>query len=301
MRSISLYHYPQITFKNEEKYLWNPILKKAFKNFPEERVRLKFVEYLTEEVAFSKHRISFESPISLPGNKSSSRTDLICYDKEFKPLLLVECKAPDVTLNAKVALQIARYNQQVNAPFLLVTNGNHDYWFKQQEGTLSCLNEVPSLFQCSKPLERDFKYWSKRSFAGANAHPQTRTWLLESCSELYISDNFVSKFFLFEGTAPELFLANYYHIYSIQENIKLALALSSTPFKSTKLNAVLNKDGENIALLSISLDLLFSKEPKNSILQSQKGTLHLDIKHEIGFDLNKPLNSCLRAISDLMG
>tara|TARA_R110000868_G_scaffold259361_16_gene517530 strand:+ start:717 stop:1622 length:906 start_codon:yes stop_codon:yes gene_type:complete len=300
MQSNSLHHFPQITFQGDEKLLWNPIAKKAFKNLPEERVRLKLVEYLIEEAGFSKHRIAFESAIHLPKDKTKSRTDLICYDEDFNPLLLVECKAPAVRLNAKVALQIARYNQEIGAQLLMVTNGITDFWFDQGNKTLQLLDDIPELFQPSIHLKKTFEYWTKRGFSGKNSPPETRQWILESCSELYNSLQTPPKFFGFEGTSLELGLPNYYRIYPTGENTKIALALTSTPFGATKLNAVLNHEEENVALLSVSLDLVASEEQKNTILQTSSGIDHLDLKDEIGFSFEHPLSFYPRAFSDLM-
>ncbi len=300
MKSKALNHFPQVSFKGEEKLLWNPILKKVFKNLPEERVRLQFVEYLLLEAGFSKNRISFESPVKLPRDKSNSRTDLICYDDNFTPLLLVECKAPDIRLDAKVALQIARYNQKIEAPLLLITNGLQDYWFSMEGDTLSFLDEIPITFQPSINPERSFEYWTKRGVAGKNSHPQTRNWISESSGYLFTHKEISTKFFAFEGTSPELGLANYYRVFKTGENKRLALSLSATPFGATRLNAILNKEGDNVALLSASLDLVASEENKNTIFQSATGFQHLDIKDEIGFSFKEELSTYIRAISDLM-
>lgn len=300
MISKTQHHYPQISFQEEEKRLWNPILKKGFKNLPEERVRLELVEYLVREAGFSKSRISFESPVNLARDKSNSRTDLICYDYDFKPLLLVECKAPEIKLNAKVALQIARYNQQVEAPLLLVTNGVTDYWFNQNGETLSFLDEVPDPFKTSDQLDREFEYWSKRGFCGINSNPDSRSWITESCHELYLQKDSFSSFFSFDGTSTDLGLANYYRIFEKGTSSKLALALTATPIGTTKLNAILNQNGENIALLSVSLDLLTSEETQNTLLQSAKGIQQIDMITEIGFTLDDPLSSYVSDIFELM-
>lgn len=296
----SIHHYPQIVFEGDEKLLWNPVLKKAYKNLPEERVRLAFVDYLIEESSFSKARISFESPVDLPRDKSKSRTDLICYDKEFKPLLLVECKAPDVRLDAKVALQIARYNQQIDAPLLLVTNGLTAYWFKSKNETIAFLNDVPVSFQSSGTIERFFDYWAKRGFVGKNTNPEIRNWITENCRDLFNENNSNCQFLNFNDTSPELGLSNYYNIFEINKNIRLALSFTSTSFGTTKLNVVLNNNGENVALLSVSLDLITSEKQRNTILQTERGIEYLDLKSEIGFGFEKPLDVSLKAISDLM-
>ena len=300
MISKSLPHFPQISFKEDEKLLWNPVLKKRFKSLPEERVRLKLVEYLIHEADFSKNRISFETAVHLPRDKSKSRTDLICYDKDINPLLLIECKAPEIRLDAKVALQIARYNQEVNAPYLMVTNGKSDYWFRKEGDTLSFLDKIPNPFKPTLSIERDFEYWSKRGFIGKNSDSVILDWMVENCFDIYTSEKPTIQFFSFEGTSPELGLPNYYRIYTTGENTKLALSFTSTPFGATKLNAVLNHDGENVALLSISLDLLITEEINNSVIQSASGFQQLDILDEIGFTFDRPINSYVLALSDLM-
>ncbi len=300
MRSSSSHHYPHITFKGDEKFLWNPVSKKTFKNLPEERVRLSFVDYLIEEATFSKNRIAFESAIELPKDKSKSRTDLICYNKDFKPILLAECKAPEVRLDAKVALQIARYNQKVSAPFLLVTNGIVDYWFAVNDSNLKFIDEIPAPFYSSAKTERTLDYWSNRGFAGKKSRSEIIQWIIETCDELYTSNESEIRYFDFEGAAPELGLANYYRIFSIEEDSRLALSLTSTPFGATKLNAVMNHNGQNVALLSVSLDLLITEEERNTILQTSDGIDHFDLKDKIGFNLNQSLSFYIKALSDLM-
>ena len=300
MPSCTSFHYPKITFRNNEKYLWNPILKKAYKNLPEERVRLQLVEYLLYTADFPKSRVSFESPVQLPRDKSNSRTDLICYSPDFKPLLLVECKAPEIKLSEKTALQIARYNQEVGAPFLLITNGKQDLWFEVSQDELHSLEEIPHAFQPVKKPETDFEYWCERGFAGKETNPEFRKWATLSCRELYGGADSHISFFAFDGTEPESGLANFYRIFSTGENTRLALSLTATPFSSTKLNAVLNHDGENIALLSASLDLIASGEPKNTNIQSVNGIEQVDLADAISFSFGRKLSDYASALSDLM-
>lgn len=299
MRSLSLHHYPLIIFKEQEKFLWNPILKKAFKSLPEERVRLQLVEYLTQEAAFSKNRLSFETPVNLPRDKAASRTDLICYDSNFKPVVLIECKAPEVKLDGKAAIQISRYNQLVGASTLMISNGVHDYWFSSKGNEL--LQKVPEQFKSKKEPTRNYEYWSERGFAGKNSDFEIQPWINERCIELYLNNESRSLFFNFEGTIPELFLSNFYRIFPVDEQTNIALALTSTPFGATKLNAVLNYNGENIALLSVSLDLLATEEPQNSILQNHRGFQHFDIVAETGLNFGQSLGSLVPEFAELMG
>lgn len=55
------------------------------------------------------------------------RADVIVYKKE-KPFLIVECKSPSVPISQETFDQIARYNLEIGADYLMVTNGlNHFY------------------------------------------------------------------------------------------------------------------------------------------------------------------------------
>lgn len=301
MQSVALNHFPQYVFRDGTKFLWNPILKKSFVDRPEERVRLQIVDYLILEAGFSASRISFESPVNLPRDKSASRTDIICFDKDFKPFLLVECKAPEIALNEKASVQIARYNQKVEAPYLLITNGLEDLWFDTQSDSVSNLPHIPEKFNARSTVKRDFEYWNKRGFAGNKTHPAARKWVLESCEFLYGAErNSLPKYFKFEGVTKELLLPNYYSIFDLDGFVKLAVSLTSTPFGSTRLNCVLNKSGENTALLSSSLDLLASGDSKNTTIQSGAGTFNVDLHKEIAFDFEQSVSSLIRPLSDFL-
>ena len=300
MISTALFQYPQIRFKEDQKLLWNPILKKTYLPRPEEQVRLQFIEYLLKEVGFSKNRISFESPVSLPKDKAASRTDIICYDGDFKPLLLVECKAPSIQLDEKAALQIARYNSEVNAPYLLVTNGMYDYWFRYSEEQITLMDSIPSMFSSSIERDPSFNYWGDRGFAGKHAQPEMKQWLTENATSLYIQNSNPARFFPFDGTEPDLYLPNYYQVLMINEQTRLAVAFSSTPFGSTKFNAILNQGGQNVGLLSSSLDIVASEETANTMVQNARGLKMIDIVEESGFDFQKPVKDLAQSISTLM-
>lgn len=301
MKSIAQNHFPQFIFRDGVKFLWNPVLKKSFVDLPEERVRLQLIEYLILEAGFSSSRISFESPVNLPRDKSASRTDVICYDRKFNPFLLVECKAPEITLDEKASVQIARYNQEVDAPFLLVSNGIDDYWFNSQGSSVKNLHVIPEEFKAKSDIKRDFEYWRKRGFAGGNSHPDSRKWIIEACDYLYSSKrNSKPTYFKFDGSPKELFLANYYSVFEINKSTRSAVSLSATSFGATRFNCVLNKGGQNVALLSCSLDLFACGDSKNTTIQSVSGIFNVDLNREIGFSFDQPINKFINPLTELL-
>jgi hypothetical protein len=67
-------------------------------------------------------------------------------DRTGSPLLLIECKAPDVKIDRTTLNQVARYNSQTQAPFLALTNGMEHYFIKVEflENKLIALPEMPT-------------------------------------------------------------------------------------------------------------------------------------------------------------
>lgn len=300
MKSKALHHYPQIVFKNGTKMLWNPILKQSFVNRPEERVRLSFVEYLIHEAKFSSSRISFESPLKLPGDKGSSRTDIICYNKSFDVDLLVECKATSIPINEKVAQQIGRYNQALGAPYLMITNGIEDIWFKDNDTTMDHISELPETYSSTNAtFERDLEYWKSRGFLGNKdmelANNQTQAFL----NELYASANTDVRF-LSLGLENGFYADTYYGIIPTAEDLKLAIAFSSTPQQETLIHIVVNSAGVNKAFLTLNRTQFMSGGNTMVYMLNEKGTTEIDGQKHIHDLQNLSLQSFISSIQDML-
>ncbi len=106
-------------------FVFDPIRKKEVSLTPEELLRQLLLLYLLEEKKYPAHRI--RSEVGILVNGLSRRCDLVVYDAAVNPWLLVECKSPKVALSQKTFEQAARYNLQLRAPFLTVTNGLATY------------------------------------------------------------------------------------------------------------------------------------------------------------------------------
>jgi hypothetical protein len=65
--------------------------------------------------------------IGITVNGLNKRCDILVFDADIKPWLLVECKSPKVKLTLKTFEQLARYNLKLQAPFLVATNGLATY------------------------------------------------------------------------------------------------------------------------------------------------------------------------------
>lgn len=102
-------------------FVFDPIRRKEVALTPEELLRQLVLQYLLEEKKYPANRIRSEVGIEVNGLRR--RCDLVVYDAGVQPWLLVECKSPKVALDQTTFEQAARYNLQLRAPFLAVTNG----------------------------------------------------------------------------------------------------------------------------------------------------------------------------------
>ncbi|MFM8373476.1 MAG: type I restriction enzyme HsdR N-terminal domain-containing protein [Bacteroidota bacterium] len=105
--------------------VFDPIRKKYVALAPEEHLRQLFLLYLLEEKKYAPGRIRSEIGIEVNGMKK--RCDIVVFDAQINPWLLVECKSPHVELTQSVFEQAAVYNLRLRAPYLAITNGLATY------------------------------------------------------------------------------------------------------------------------------------------------------------------------------
>lgn len=117
--------FPPSNFKiKEEKeklFILDPSRKKYVLLTPEEWVRQNCLHYLRDHKGFPISYLAVERSFNL--NNQILRYDIVAYSKEAKPLLLVECKAPEVKISQKTFDQVAVYNLKLKVPYLILTNG----------------------------------------------------------------------------------------------------------------------------------------------------------------------------------
>lgn len=115
-------------FKNSENktYIFDVIRKKFLLLTPEEWVRQHVVNFLIEEMNYPKSLINVEKMVKVNG--INKRYDVVVFRNDVSIFLLVECKAPEVTINQQTFDQIAQYNLVLKAENLMVTNGLNHYF-----------------------------------------------------------------------------------------------------------------------------------------------------------------------------
>lgn len=144
MESLNFPSYSfNIKTKENKTVIFDVIRKKYVYVTPEEWVRQHCIWYLIKEKRYPASLMSVERELHLNG--TSKRTDIVCYDRQGKPLLIVECKAPTIKINQNTFDQIARYNMELDSKYLLITNGLDHYSCEMdhQNKAYNFLKEIP--------------------------------------------------------------------------------------------------------------------------------------------------------------
>ena len=115
-------------FKSKENrlFIFDIVRKKYVVLNPEEWVRQNLLHYLIYDKKFPLSRIAVEKKLLL--NELTKRTDIVVFNRDGTPFLIVECKAPNVTIDQKSFDQIARYNMALKGMYLMVSNGMQHYY-----------------------------------------------------------------------------------------------------------------------------------------------------------------------------
>lgn len=125
-------NFPKYNFRfknNENKTLIFDIIRKKFVILtPEEWVRQHTLHFLITEKKYPVSYINVEKQLLL--NDTAKRYDIVIFKNDGDVEIIIECKAPSVTINQVSFDQIARYNLALNSNLLMVTNGLTHYFCK---------------------------------------------------------------------------------------------------------------------------------------------------------------------------
>lgn len=123
-------------------FIYDVIRRKYVALTPEEWVRQHFIHYLIRVKHYSPALIAVEKETGLYGLKR--RFDLVCYDRQGMPYLIVECKAATVPLSQQVFDQVFGYNLAMAARYIAVTNGiRHFCGYLDEEKQFCFLPDIP--------------------------------------------------------------------------------------------------------------------------------------------------------------
>ena len=150
--SLNALNFPTYHFRTrqrlERQEIFDEIRKKWLVCTPEEWVRQHVLKWLIEQKKFPASNMGIEGGLKL--NKLQKRTDIVAF-KDAKPYLLVECKAPSVKITQKTFDQLFRYNVEVKAPLLMVSNGLQHVFasYKAKVNEIEFLKDLPEYWDLS--------------------------------------------------------------------------------------------------------------------------------------------------------
>lgn len=140
-------NFPEYDFRlranGDVKEIFDAVRNKWIVLTPEEWVRQHVIAWMHEEKNYPGSLMAVEKQIKVNG--LTRRCDVICYDTKLQPLVIVECKSPDVTITQELFDQAARYNLTVGAKYFLLTNGLRHFCctMDHENQAWSFLSELP--------------------------------------------------------------------------------------------------------------------------------------------------------------
>lgn len=138
---------PTYDFKIRSKENYQEIFDEIRKKFviltAEEWVRQHIIKYLIQEKGYLKSLIVVE--MTLFSGTQQLRADAVLHHIDGTPLMLIECKAPEVKINQQTFDQVAVYAMRLKIRYVLLTNGLVHYccMIDKQEKKYIFLQAIP--------------------------------------------------------------------------------------------------------------------------------------------------------------
>ncbi|HTB32905.1 MAG TPA: type I restriction enzyme HsdR N-terminal domain-containing protein [Bacteroidia bacterium] len=134
----------RIQEENGQLRIFDLARKKYVALTPEEWVRQHLIHYLNKDKNYPLGLMKVEKEFKY--NKLSKRADIIVCDRTGAPLLMAECKSPDVELTQGVFDQAMRYNLIMDVKLMILSNGISHFCFQLDKAnqTYIALTEIPA-------------------------------------------------------------------------------------------------------------------------------------------------------------
>jgi len=101
--------------------------------------------FVIQHYAIPQGVIAVEREIQAYGMRK--RFDIVVIANNASPLILIECKAPEVKITRNTLIQAATYNNKLDSRFVWITNGLEHAWFEKVNGNLQLINPPdPAVF-----------------------------------------------------------------------------------------------------------------------------------------------------------
>ena len=144
MFRLNLPPYPiKIQEKGEKRQIFDFLRRKWVALTPEEWVRQHFTHFLVEHKNYPQALLANE--VELRIGEKRLRCDTLLYNKELRPRMIIEYKAPTIQIQQKTFNQISVYNLLLKVDYLVVSNGLSHYCCKMdyERQSYQFLEDIP--------------------------------------------------------------------------------------------------------------------------------------------------------------
>ena len=77
--------------------------------------------------------------------KKEFRADIVVFDRKPSPVMVVECKRPDVVLDRNVLEQALRYDMVLDVRYIVITNGGSTFVCRKNlDGKAEFIGKLPA-------------------------------------------------------------------------------------------------------------------------------------------------------------
>lgn len=157
---------PVVYRRNGKDCYLDPVRQKLIYITPEETVRQRIVSYLISELKIPKEVILIEEHLSHYQVKSKRRADIIVHgtkDGIDYPILIVECKAPNVFLDENAHEQVFDYCDALGADYAMVCNGVDMFCYRYSKKT-DMYDELSAIPSYEEMLEGVYEIKEREDF-----------------------------------------------------------------------------------------------------------------------------------------
>ena len=148
MTTLNLPPYPvRLGGTKERPTIFDVLRRRYVVLTPEEWVRQHFVHFLTDAKGYPSTLLANEVKLQIGGKML--RADTVVYDRDLRPRMIIEYKAPTIALTQRVFEQVSAYNLLLHVDFLVVSNGLQHYCCRQNydNQTYEFLTDIPDYSQ----------------------------------------------------------------------------------------------------------------------------------------------------------
>ena len=142
---LNLPNHPLKTRVNEngKTEVFDAIRKKYIILLPEEWVRQQFIGFLIRHKNYPASLIAIEKGLAINGLQK--RFDTVVFNRNGRPVVLIEFKAPRVKLDDNTFRQVAAYNLNMRVNYLIISNGLTHYCCEMdyEENSFRFLKDIP--------------------------------------------------------------------------------------------------------------------------------------------------------------